>query len=86
MQSFVFRGWAVREKDNPLCYALTEEGGRRFPEWKPVSHCPMDGMPIYRRWIDAGIATLTECPYCMPKPVETETNIKEGEPPYRSTN
>ena len=68
MRSLVKHGWAVRKEG--LQYACTPAGVRRFPGLEVVSHCPIDGMPIYRRWIDDGIATATACPYCRGRTAE----------------
>jgi hypothetical protein len=62
MRSFVSQGWA--EQNEIRRYICTAAGVRRFPGLAVVSHCPIDGMPIYRRWIDAGIATEKACPFC----------------------
>ena len=62
MRSFVSEGWAVLKEGRQ--YTCTPEGVRRFPGLKVISHCPQDGMPIYRRWIEGGIATEDACPYC----------------------
>ena len=65
MRSFVRQGLAVRREGYQ--YACTPAGVRRFPGLEVVSNCPRDGMPIYRRWIDGGIATGIACPYCLNK-------------------
>jgi hypothetical protein len=68
MRSFVLQGWAVRK--GRVQYTCTPEGVRRFPGLEVVSHCPRDGMPIYRRWIESGISTEVACPYCMSREAE----------------
>jgi hypothetical protein len=45
--------------------ACTAEEMRRFPGLEVVSHCPWDGMPIYRRGIKGAIATELACPDCQ---------------------
>src|SRR5262245_58307827 len=65
MRSFVSHGWAVRKEGGQ--YTCTAEGVRQFPGLEIVSRCPSDGMPIYRRWIESGIATKEACPYCLPR-------------------
>jgi hypothetical protein len=47
---------------------LTPAGEIAFPGLVTVASCVADGMPIYRRWIQAGIATTDPrplCPYCL---------------------
>ena len=63
MQSFVVQGWAVRKEGSS--YTCTPSGIRQFPGLEVVSHCPRDGMPIYRRWINPNIASEAACPYCL---------------------
>ena len=63
MGSFVWQGWAKPKGDRQ--YTCTADGLRRFPGLAVVTHCPRDGMPIYRRWNDCGIATEGACPYCL---------------------
>ena len=72
MRSFVSQGWAELKEGRQ--YTCTPEGVRRFPGLKVISHCPRDGMPIYRRWIDGGIATEEACPYCVGR----EAHISEN--------
>lgn len=68
MRSFVAQGWAVRKEGGQ--YVCTPEGVTRFPGLEVVSYCPRDGVPIYRRWIEAGIATEAACPYCLGREAE----------------
>src|ERR1700690_3606409 len=63
MEAFVRQGWAVRVEGRN--YACTAEGVRHFPGLEIVSHCPQDGMPIYRRWLEDGTATDEACPSCL---------------------
>jgi hypothetical protein len=68
MRSIVSQGWAVWKESRT--YSCTSEGVRRFPGLEVVSNCPRDGMPIYRRWIEGGIATTLACPYCLGREAE----------------
>jgi len=50
------QGWlakTVDERGNET-YSPTESGLTQFPGLEIVSACPRDGMPIYRRWVEAG--------------------------------
>jgi hypothetical protein len=77
MRSFVLQGWAERQEGGQ--YSCTPEGVRRFPGLEVVSHCPRDGMPIYRRWLKGGIATEDACPYCKGKEAEMSENRSLGQ-------
>jgi hypothetical protein len=68
MRSFVRRGWAVLKESRQ--YTCTPTGTAHFPGLAVASKCPCDGMPIYRRWIESGIATGTACPYCLGREAE----------------
>jgi hypothetical protein len=59
-------------------YACTPEGVGRFPGLKIVSHYSRDGMPIYRRWVDGGIATEEACPYCLGREGDIMKNQELG--------
>src|SRR5207237_988950 len=63
IRSFVVSGWAVAKEGAK--YTCTQAGWGRFPGLGVVSHCPVDGMPIYRRWVEGGIATAQAWPYCL---------------------
>jgi hypothetical protein len=72
MRTFVKKGWAVRDEEwlGPWRYRLTERGDLAVPALETLAHCPLDGMPIYRRWVEAGIARTgpsPACPYCLGK-------------------
>ena len=54
-------------------YELTAAGVRSMPGLETVAYGPQDGMPIYRRWVEAGIANAgasPACPYCVGKESE----------------
>jgi hypothetical protein len=63
MQSFVSKGWAAPMEGRQ--YVCAPEGLQHLADLEVVSYCPADGMPIYRRWIESGIATESACPYCL---------------------
>jgi hypothetical protein len=69
MDKFVDQGWAIdpRTPGYRRHFRLTEQGAIALPGLEMVSVCGNDGMPIFRRWIDAGIATDGACPYCLGK-------------------
>ena len=78
MRTFVSQGWAVRRQGGQ--YACTPLGVQQFPGLEIVSHCPQDGMPIYRRWIDGHIATPEACPYCLRREAGMRDNRQLGAP------
>ena len=70
IRQFEREGLARKIPDNPRSFELTEQGVRAMPSLEAVAFCPKDGMPIYRRWVDAGIARAGDdpaCPYCLGK-------------------
>lgn len=44
---------------------LTRTGKKAFPGHRVAAYCRADGMPIYKRWLDSGKATIRACPYCL---------------------
>jgi hypothetical protein len=71
---YYLKDWIVRSIDNPNEYVLTPVGGERLPGLVVVASCPNDGTPVYRRWVDAGIARVGDdpaCPFCLGKGAET---------------
>jgi hypothetical protein len=64
---FEQQGWIREDNTRPRTYELTEKGISALPGLEAVAFCPADGMPIYRRWVEAGIANAGQqpaCPYC----------------------
>src|SRR6476620_7976322 len=53
---YVSNGYIVKDERRPNVYTLTILGEAVFPGLVQVAYCPLDAMPIYRRWVDAGIA------------------------------
>lgn len=54
--------------DRGPTFNLTEAGEAAMPELAVVTVCPLDGSPIYRRWVDSGAADAGEspaCPFCL---------------------
>jgi hypothetical protein len=79
MERFVEQGWAVKAPEfgprglrlnNYRAYRLTEQGAVALPGLRQVGNCRADGMPIFRRWVEAGIAREDACPYCLGKDQE----------------
>lgn len=63
----------ITHSDNPNSFLLTEKGERVLPGLKIVAYCFNDSMPIYQRWVSAGIAVVGEkpvCPCCLGKSAE----------------
>jgi len=66
MDRMVADGWCVL--DRGPTYTLTPQGETALPALAVVAECPLDGTPIYRRWVDAGIAHdggAPACPHCL---------------------
>lgn len=66
MDALVEGGLAVN--DRGPTFTLTPQGIARFPGLAVVAECPMDGSPIYRRWVDQGAAHAGDapaCPFCL---------------------
>jgi len=76
MRQFRQKRWMLRgrhERDtNERCYRLNKRGVAHLPQHETVTYCPQDGMEIYRRWIEAGIATMDACPYCHGQKVSAQ--------------
>src|SRR6476619_2760990 len=67
---YVSNGYITQDERLDGRYILTPLGEAVFPGLVRVACCPYDAMPIYRRWVDAEIATAGEhprCPYCLGK-------------------
>ena len=65
MDDFVKNGWAVQDK-GPI-HVLTESGAEKMPQHAVRGTCAWCATPIYQRWIDEGIARITEpatCRFC----------------------
>jgi hypothetical protein len=67
ISQFEQNGWVEEVRDKARSYKLTKQGASALPRLEAVAFCPADGMPIYRRWVEAGIARAGQgpaCPYC----------------------
>ena len=77
MRQFEAEGLVRRLPGEERSYELTAEGVRAMPGLETVAYCPLDGMPIFRRWVEAGIAKAGDspaCPYCVGKEGEMGKN------------
>src|SRR5206468_12233911 len=64
------KGWVKPSSEHANIYVLTPIGEKHLPGLVRVAVCPRDGMPIYQRWVIAGIARAGDkpaCPYCLGK-------------------
>jgi hypothetical protein len=82
IRSLVRHGWAKRgSKDYPhaaRAYQLTDRGASYLPALETIAYCPQDGMPIYRGWVEAGIATREPspaCPWCIGRAAEIKSKL-----------
>lgn len=66
LDAFERSGWIQRL---PLqAYRLTPSGALKFPCLEIVAKCANDGMGIFRRWVELGLAKLDPrplCPFCL---------------------
>ena len=65
IRKFEAQGWARPKPGHSTSYELTESGGRAMPEFETVAYCKNDGMPVYRRWVEAGRARGVPDPVCI---------------------